>query len=60
MSFDRKVFYIEESNLAEALNLYQRDFDKIVEDLASTSNEENRLIESVHFIIQQRYLFKLQ
>ncbi len=52
MLFDREVFYIEERNLAEAFNLYQRDFDQIVENLASTSNEEIRLIESVHFIIQ--------
>ncbi|MGB3206064.1 MAG: hypothetical protein WBB28_13820 [Crinalium sp.] len=52
MSFDREVFYITESSLAEAFNLNPKDFDLIVEALTSTDNEEVRLKEWVHFIIQ--------
>ena len=52
MSFDREIFYIEESSLAKAFGLDQRRFDEIVEFLESSSDENIRLKEWVHFIIQ--------
>lgn len=52
MLFDRKVFYIEEGKLSEALELEQREFDEIVNSLQASTDENARLKEWLHFVVQ--------
>ncbi len=52
MSFDRKNFYIEEHSLATAFGLEQRNFDNIVNSLEASSDENIRLKECLHFVVQ--------
>jgi hypothetical protein len=52
MLFDRKVFYIEEDKLSEALGLEQREFDEIVNSLEASTDENARLKEWLHFVVQ--------
>jgi hypothetical protein len=52
MPFDRKVFYIEEGKLAEAFDLEQREFDEIVSSLETSTDEDIRLKEWLHFVVQ--------
>lgn len=52
MIFDGETFYIEESRLAEALELTQAIFDEMVNILASSPNKAIR--ECVHFIVLGR------
>lgn len=59
MNFDRKVFYIEETKLAQALELQQQDLDEIVESLQASTDESIRLKEWLHFVVQN-YVNKQQ
>lgn len=52
MVFDRKIFYIEEASLAKALNLEQKTFDEIVNSLETSLDENIRLKDNLHFVIQ--------
>lgn len=52
MPFDREVFYIEEGSLAEALDLGQRGFDEMVNSLEASLDENIRLKEWLHFVVQ--------
>ncbi len=52
MSFDREIFYVEEESLAKAFELEQRNFDEIVDLLAASSDENLRLKEWLHFVVQ--------
>ncbi|MCC5634442.1 hypothetical protein LC593_00980 [Nostoc sp. CHAB 5844] len=52
MVFDRKIFYIEEGSLAKALKLEQRNFDEIVNFLVASLEENIRIQEKLHFVIQ--------
>lgn len=52
MSFDRKVFYVEEYSLATAFGLEQRNFDEIVNSLEASPDENIRLKEWLHFVVQ--------
>ncbi|MCT7949251.1 hypothetical protein NG798_05580 [Ancylothrix sp. C2] len=52
MAFDRKVFYIQEGRLAEALELAQRKFDEIVNSLASSTDANVQLKEWLHFVVE--------
>jgi hypothetical protein len=59
MPFDKKVFYIEEIKLAEALGLNQQSLDEIVDFLQASADESIRLKEWLHFVIQN-YVTKQQ
>lgn len=52
MPFAREVFYIEEGKLAEALDLEQREFDEIASFLEKSTDEDIRLKEWLHFVVQ--------
>ncbi len=52
MTFDREVFYINEDSLVRAFGQERRDFDEVVEILASSPDEALQIKEYVHFIIQ--------
>ncbi|MDB9313147.1 hypothetical protein PN462_08540 [Spirulina sp. CS-785/01] len=52
MSFNRRVFYIEEISLAEALGIEHRELDEIVDFLQKETDEDIRITESLHFVVQ--------
>jgi hypothetical protein len=59
MNFDREVFYIEETKLAQALELQQQDLDEIVDSLQASADESILLKECLHFVVQN-YVNKQQ
>ncbi len=59
MPFDRDIFYVEEGKLAEALELTQQSFDEIVDFLKDSTEENLRIKEQLHFVIQN-YVTKQQ
>ena len=52
MPIDRRVFYIEEGSLAEALELEQAEFDSLVNFLQISEDDDARLKDSLHFVVQ--------
>jgi hypothetical protein len=52
MPFDRKIFYIEEDSLAESLELEKREFNETINFLETTLDENTKLKEWLHFVIQ--------
>ncbi|MCT7958279.1 hypothetical protein [Laspinema palackyanum] len=59
MNFDREVFYIEETKLAQALELPQQAFDEIVDCLQASTDESIQIKECLHFVVQN-YVNKQQ
>lgn len=59
MPFDREVFYIEERNLADALDLNPQGLDEIIDFLQASTDESIRLKEWLHFVVQN-YVNKQQ
>ncbi|WP_254565460.1 hypothetical protein [Oscillatoria sp. HE19RPO] len=59
MNFDREVFYIEETKLAQSLELQPQNLDEIVDCLQTSTDESIRLKEWLHFVVQN-YVNKQQ